>query len=175
MKSAAFLKVVALVLEHEGGFQAKESDRGNWVSGIIGKGELRGTNMGISAMRYPHEDIKGMTRARAIELYHADFWLAVRGDELPVPLAVVTFDAAVNCGPERARLWLQHALTVPADGKIGPATLHAASAAKDPVKVAARATRFRLQYYVQLKGFAEWGAAWIQRSLDTFRLAVEPL
>lgn len=171
--SAAFLRAIALVLEHEGGFQAKPSDRGNWVSGVVGKGELKGTNFGISAMRYPGEDIKGLTRDRAIQLYHADYWLAIKGDELPAPLAVVTMDAAVNSGPGAAVKWLQASLGVAADGVLGPATMHAAKNAKDPIKAAAKAVRLRIAFLVQLSGYKEWGASWLQRSLDTLALAAK--
>lgn len=171
--TSGFQKCVALVLEHEGGFQAKESDRGNWTSGTIGKGELRGTNFGISAMAYPNEDIRGMTKARAIEIYHRDYWTRIHGDELPFPIAAVTFDAAVNSGPSAAVKWMQQALGVTADGKIGPVTLKAAQNAADPRKTAARACRHRVLFLAGLSGFAEWGAGWVQRSFDTYRLAVE--
>ena len=50
------------VFAHEGGYVNDPHDTG---------GE---TNMGISKRAYPHEDIKGMTRARAAEIYRP--WLA---------------------------------------------------------------------------------------------------
>ena len=171
--SAPFRSVIALVLEHEGGYQEKHFDRGNWTSGVIGKGELKGTNFGISAMAYPHLDIRALTREQATAIYHRDYWLKVRGDELPFPLAAVTMDAAVNSGPRRGIEWLQKALGVTADGQIGPVTLNAARNAADPVKSAARACRHRILYLATLQGFGQWGASWVQRTLDTFRLGVE--
>lgn len=171
--SAAFLASVALVLEHEGGYQEKHFDRGNWTTGVIGKGELKGTNFGISAAAYPHLDIRALTREQAVAIYHRDYWLTVRGDELPFALAVVTMDAAVNSGPRRGIEWLQKALGVTADGKLGPVTLNAARNSADPVKSAARACRHRIQYLATLQGFGQWGASWVQRTLDTFRLGVE--
>ena len=44
----------------EGGFTNDPNDRGNWTSGKIGVGELKGTKYGISAMAYPLEDIKNI-------------------------------------------------------------------------------------------------------------------
>ena len=171
--SPRFLAVIALVLEHEGGYQEKHFDRGNWTSGVIGKGELKGTNFGISAMAYPHLDIRRLTREQAIAIYHRDYWLKIRGDDLPFPLAAVTMDAAVNSGPRRAVEWLQKALGVTADGQLGPVTMHAAGNAADPKKTAARACRHRIQYLAGLQGFAQWSASWLQRTLDVFRLGVE--
>lgn len=171
--TAAFQKSVALILEQEGGFQAKKSDRGNWTSGVVGKGELKGTKFGISAMTYPNEDIRALTKERAVELYHRDFWLKIRGDELPFPIAAVTFDAAVNSGPVRAIKWLQRALGVTVDGVIGPVTMGAAQSVADPKGIAARACRERLLFLAHARGFASWGPSWVQRTLDAFRLAVE--
>ena len=49
----------------EGGFQADRRDRGNWTSGEVGKGELKGTKYGLSAMTYPDLDIKAITLQQA--------------------------------------------------------------------------------------------------------------
>ena len=38
------------VIGHEGLFQNDRDDRGNWTSGKIGVGELKGTKFGIAAM-----------------------------------------------------------------------------------------------------------------------------
>lgn len=164
--SPAFQQVIALVLKHEGGFQNVPSDRGNWTTGVVGQGELRGTNFGISAMAYPSLDIRSLTREQAVAIYHRDYWQLVRGDELPFALACVTMDAAVNSGPRRAIEWLQRALGVTADGVLGPVTLATARGLTDPVVVATRAARHRLLFCAGLDGFATWGSGWVQRTLE---------
>ena len=81
---ANFEQCLAHVLRSEGGYVNDPNDPG---------GE---TNMGISKRAYPHENIKGMTRARAATIYRRDYWDAVQGDSLPAGLDLVAFDPAVN-------------------------------------------------------------------------------
>lgn len=136
-----FERCLAHVLEYEGGYVNHPRDPG---------GE---TNMGISKRSYPKEDIRGMTRARAGEIYRRDFWNPVRGDDLPAGLDLVAFDAAVNSGVSRGAKWLQQALGVSADGRIGPQTLASAAAADHSATVnAAIDNRFRF-----LRGLSTWG------------------
>jgi len=72
---AEFEPAVKIVLKHEGGFQIDPNDDGNWTGGIKGRGELKGTNHGISAASYPAENIKTLTEDRAKEIYLRDYWL----------------------------------------------------------------------------------------------------
>lgn len=155
--SPAFRKAVALILKHEGGYVHDPRDPG---------GE---TNFGISKRAYPHEDIKAMTAERAAFLYHRDYWQAIRGDELPYPLALITFDMAVNAGVGAAIRLLQRALKVEADGKLGPVTLAAAKAAGP--EVATRLTRHRITYYAALGGWQYYANSWTQRTLETLLAA----
>lgn len=138
------------VLAHEGGYVNDPHDPG---------GE---TNMGISRRAYPKEDIRGMTRERAAEIYRRDYWNAVRGDDLPFGLDLVAFDAAVNSGVSRGAKWLQQALGVNPDGKIGPATLAAAKSTYQPAAIM-RAVGFRRNFLTQLPGWAHFGAGWDKR------------
>lgn len=108
-------KAISFVLDAEGGYSLDPNDLG---------GE---TNMGISHRRYPDEDIKGMTKDRAMFLYKRDFWEACRCDELPSSLAIAVFDASVNQGEGAAKRMLQIALGgLEVDGIIGDKTIAAA-------------------------------------------------
>lgn len=156
--SPAFQKAVALILKHEGGYVNDPRDPG---------GE---TNFGISKRAYPNEDIRGLTRERAAALYHRDYWQAIRGDELPFPLALVTFDMAVNAGVGAAVRHLQEALAVPVDGKLGPQTIAKAQAAQ-PVDAATRVSRRRILYYAALPGWQHYAKSWTQRTLETLLAA----
>lgn len=101
-----FTKDVAITLAQEGG--ATITDNKNDPGGL--------TKYGISQKRYPHEDIKALTEDRAELLYRRDYWTPIGGDQLPEPLALNAFDAAVNLGvPVAKRLLQGPATSVSAD------------------------------------------------------------
>lgn len=82
------------VLRWEGGLTNNAADPG----GV--------THWGISHRAYPDLDIVNLTKEQAIEIYERDYWDKVGADTLPGPLALVAFNAAVNCGVGRAKRWL---------------------------------------------------------------------
>lgn len=112
--SNAFERAITFVLAEEGGYVNDSRDAG---------GE---TKYGISKRAYPHLNIATLTEQAAAGIYRRDYWAAVRGDDLPPAVALVTFDAAVNSGVRAATLWLQQAVRERADGDLGPKTLAAA-------------------------------------------------
>lgn len=88
---ASFDLAIEKTLKHEGGYVNDPKDPG---------GE---TNFGISKRSYPNEDIKGLTKARAKEIYKRDFWSKVSGDKIKSQNAADSvFDMAVNAGPGKA-------------------------------------------------------------------------
>lgn len=157
-----YKRAVDLILKHEGGYVNHPDDPG---------GE---TNMGISKRSYPNEDIKGMTKERAQEIYKQDYWDKVKGDELPAPVALVCFDIAVMSGCHRACRMLQKAVGVSTDGIVGPVTLKA-------VREAYRASEdnlikdlsdIRLNFYKRLKHFETFGRGWTNRINKTQKEAI---
>jgi lysozyme family protein len=134
----SFTTALAIVLTHEGGFQAMPDDPGNWTGGKIGAGELKGTKFGLSAAVYPSLDIGALTEADAAAIYRRDWWDHFGLDRLLAPIAAKLFDAAVNIGMDAAVRALQRALRaagvatgaarIVEDGKLGPATIGAARA-----------------------------------------------
>ena len=145
-----FERCLVETLAHEGGYVNHASDPG---------GE---TNMGISKRSYPNEDIRNMTRARAAQIYRRDFWDVVRGDELPAGLDMVAFDAAVNSGPSRGARWLQEALGVYADGKVGPLTISAAQSLHRQT-IIERAMDIRMAFLQRLSTWPTFGRGWSRR------------
>jgi lysozyme family protein len=157
-----FEKAFEIVVGHEGGFTDNPKDRGNWTSGKVGVGQLNGTKYGISAMAYPDLDIRRLTVAQAREIYKADYWDKIRGDELPGHLAYNVFDGAVNSGVTRSIRWLQEAVGANPDGVIGPRTL--ASVASTPEALAiARYNGHRLMFITDTATWSTFGKGWAKR------------
>jgi len=130
----------------------------------VGHGLLRGTKFGISAASYPQLDIAGLTEAMAEEIYRRDFWTLLQGDALPLPVALVAFDAAVNAGLHRAILWLQQAAGQTPDGVLGEGTL-AALTKGDALPLARDALAYRLDFYARLPSWPDFGLGWSRRIL----------
>lgn len=113
--SKPFIKIVDyLIDEIEGGHTNTSGDRG---------GE---TKYGISKAAYPKLNIAALTRDQAVAIYWRDYWLEAGCESLPPPLGMALFDGAVNLGIPRASKFLQEAVGVVPDGRIGPATVQAA-------------------------------------------------
>src|SRR6266446_8998438 len=118
---ARFEDSIAFVLSNEGGLSNNSQDPGGL------------TNFGISQSAFPDEDIRNMTRERAIELYKLHYWRydAIENQRIATKL----FDSAVNMGPVRAGRLMQQSLAaieagpIVADGIIGSATMEAINAA----------------------------------------------
>ncbi len=147
-----FDAALAAVLRDEGGYVCDPRDPG---------GE---TNMGICKRDHPMEDIKGMTRERAAQIYRRDYWGPAGCDVVPAPLAPALFSAAVNIGPRMAVRVLQRACGAAADGALGPNTLLAISTMQIP-HLRARFCAEWLAYYVSLPTWGVFGKGWTSRVL----------
>ena len=108
----AFGYCVAFVTELEGGLVDDTADPG-------GK-----TNFGI-ASRYHGIDVANMSLEDAIRIYRSEYWDKCSCEKMPLGLALMMFDGAVNQGKQRVCEWLQIAIGVPADGVIGERTIWA--------------------------------------------------
>lgn len=162
----------SLVIGHEGGFTNDRNDRGNWTSGVIGKGQLKGTKYGISAMAYPNLDIKNLTVQDAKDIYRRDYWNKCRCDELPAALDYLTFDAAVNHGVSRSARFLQTAVGATVDGAIGPKTVAAANATLDRSKAVSEFCVTRGLFYAEIGTFQRYGKGWFRRLFETHATAL---
>ena len=98
--------VLPFTLKQEGGLSLDKNDPGNWTSGKVGKGTLKGTKYGIAANSHPTLDIQHLTLDQACDIYWVEYCRGPGFDKLNLPLLQVVFDAGVNCGPARARAWL---------------------------------------------------------------------
>lgn len=161
-----FDRCFAILIGHEGGFARTPSDSGDWTGGIVGVGKLNGTAWGISAASYPTIDIEHLTQDQAKAIYRRDYWAPIHGDDLPAPLALLVFDAAVNNGVTHAAQWLQTAVGVAADGQIGQVTMRAVNAYIATHGAVALCTEVMAQRMFFMGGLSSWrtfGMGWARR------------
>lgn len=166
----AFDTCFASVIKSEGGFVNDPRDSGgvtnwgvtkraweNWVSHPVTEGDMR-----------------GLTPAIVAPFYRANYWNPMHGDTMPVPLALCLFHCAVNAGPKRAAMLLQHVVDTVPDGALGPATLNAVTVwiAKHGLKAMVAAYQDALrEFYRSLHNFEVFGKGWLARADDVQRQA----
>jgi lysozyme family protein len=157
-----FLRAIDRTLAFEGGYANDLDDPG---------GE---TNFGISRRSYPDEDIRNLTRERAIEIYYRDFWMPHGYARISDPnLAAKVFDLAVNMGPSRAHKLLQQAVNfangpprLAVDGVLGPKTIEATDETEPAVLLDAL-RREAVEFYRDLaarKGMEKYLKGWLRRA-----------
>jgi lysozyme family protein len=161
----SFETVVHMVLEHEGGYVNHPSDPG---------GE---TKYGISKRAYPDVDIAELTKDDAADLYKRDYWDRIKGDDLPVGVACVVMDYAVNSGISRASKALQSVCGIAnGDGIIGPASLNAVwvtvknTSEEDVINAV---TEQRQGFIRALSIYDTFGKGWERRIEETRAKAME--
>lgn len=159
------------VIGHEGGFTDNPKDPGNWTGGKVGKGELKGTKYGLAAHSYPHLDIENITLEQAKNEYRVWFESG-KLHLLPRVLQYQMFDARFNHGAKWANKFLQRAVGVNDDGKIGPITLKAVSE-YDVNDLPLRFIGYRTKFFTDLKHFDEFGRGWIRRIAECLFYAAE--
>lgn len=147
-----FEDAVNLILEYEGGYVFDSNDPG---------GE---TKWGISKRVYPQWDIKNLTKEKAKAIYKVDYWDVVQAEKLPQSIRLMIFDCAVNQGQRTARIILQKALGVKADGVLGPITLGAIKDLEE-MQLIDRVAKIRLDYYTSLPHWDRFGKGWAKRLL----------
>jgi len=120
-----FLKAFTEIIGIEGGYVNNPDDRG---------GE---TKYGISKRAYPNIDIKNLTLNKAKEIYHRDYWIATKLEQIDCyDIQLELFDTAVNMGVYKTQTILQEALNLlnrnernfkdlKVDGQIGKITISA--------------------------------------------------
>lgn len=167
-----FAPSLAKVLKHEGGYVNNPKDPGG------------ATNKGVTQSVYDAwRSDRGLPRRPVAQLgndelpliYRGRFWDPVRGNELPIGVDYVVFDGSVNSGPSQSAKWLQRALGVTADGKVGPVTVTAARTSADLATLVDDMLDQRLAFMKKIKhretGALLWttfGKGW-QRRIDGVR------
>lgn len=121
-----FERCLKIVFGAEGGYSDHPADKG----GKTNMGITEGTLINAYAKGIvPHKDIKKLTREEAANIYKVNYWIPSKASEMPYPLCLLHFDAAVNSGLGGAAKQLQRTinrvkgLVLKVDGVVGPATL----------------------------------------------------
>lgn len=169
MSAANFPLALSRVLQHEGGKVDDRQDPGGR------------TAFGVTQRVYddwrrdqglPRRDVWFIVEAEIEAIYRMLYWNAVRADDLPSGVDYAVFDFAVNSGPNRAIRYLQRAVGVADDGRIGPMTLAAVNA-KPACETIAAVSAARLDFLGQLPTFARFGRGWTARVADVCLKAAE--
>lgn len=155
-----FSRAFAIVVESEGGYVNDPRDPGGVTRYGITEAVARANGYTGDMRALP------LDTARAI--YRREYWDACRCDEIPWPLALYVFDAAVNQGRLPAVTMLQRALGTVQDGLIGTVTLRLSKGSK-PWHWA-RYLAFRAMRYQSTRNFDRFGEGWLTR---IFSLAQE--
>jgi lysozyme family protein len=157
-----FLTYFDRLIASEGAYTISYEDPGNWTSGRVGVGSLKGTKYGIAANTYPDLNIRDLTLDDARAVYFRDWWQKLGADELPEAVAFQMWTFAVNAGMGTAKRGLQFAVGVAQDGQIGPLTLAAVKRA-DLCDILLRFNSFVLDHYTSLSIWPTYGKGWARR------------
>lgn len=139
---ARFDDVMQVLFANEGGVSNNAADSGGL------------TNMGVTQVVYdnyrlqkglPQQPVTGATLGEATEIYSEQYWAPCKGPQLPIPVDLCVFDAAVNSGVSRAGRMLQASVGATQDGVVGPQTLALVSQAA-PVTLAGTFCDMREQF-----------------------------
>lgn len=111
----------------------------------------------------PYQSVRFIGAAEVSAIYQAQYWAAVRADEVPTGLDYLLFDEAVNSGAVKSIIDLQSALGVKADGQFGMVTMGALLAVNDRAALINKICDLRLNWLHRLKTWRWFGLGWSRR------------
>lgn len=167
-----FDDALKIILKHEGGFVNHPRDPGGM------------TNLGVTKRVWEEwtgkpaseQEMRSLTPEKVAPLYKKRYWDKVKGDELPIGLALHVFDFGVNAGTSRAIKTLQRMVGTFPDGLLGPLTRRAVRKYVE-TNGAERAIRqyegMRESYYRSLRIFDAFGRGWLRRNREVTKSAIE--
>jgi len=149
------------LLGHEGAYSFHPDDPGGET--------MWGVTVAVARENGYTGPMKSLPVDVAKAIYKKQYWDPVRADELPPAIRYHVFDAAVNSGVGQAGKWLQRAVGVPDDGRIGPITCNAARAAQ-PGDLIRRMNAHRLKFMTDLKNWPSFSRGWARRIADLLEM-----
>jgi lysozyme family protein len=148
--------------QHEGTYSNNPADPGGET--------MYGITARVARANGYQGEMKNLPLSEAKRIARAEYWDAVRADELPEAVRFDVFDGAYNSSPGQSIKWLQSALGAIPDGKLGPATL-AACFAIDQERLLSRYNGWRLDFLNDLKTWPTFGKGWAQRIATNLKAA----
>ena len=166
-----FDHALSIVLAHEGGWSDHPADPGGATMNGITLALYRRYAGNVATKN----DLRGISDSMLRTIYGAEFWHPCRCDDWPWPVALAVFDTAVNCGPGRAKRWLQKAADVVPDKVLGPMTARAilSGSPARAVILASEVLAHRLGHYMLQSSDVAFGFGWARRVLDIQREALK--
>lgn len=167
-----FLKAMSVTLQYEGGYSNDRRDPGGvTLNGIIQRVDDAWRRNHGQRPRPLTPAMNGTAEwnAERNAIYKAQYWDAIRGDELPAGLDLVVFDGAVNSGPYQSIVWLQRALAarglyhIAIDGHFGEGTRSAIDDCDDYDLLIADICARRLGMLQHLSTWSAFGKGWSRR------------
>lgn len=149
----------------EGGWSNDPQDPGgatNFGITLAVFASWRGTRLTQQSQATLIKQLKAIAPETVRAIYEARYWTPSCAPELPAPLALMHFDAAVNHGVGTAMRFLQQAVGVEADGEMGPQT-RAAIARTDTLATLDAYAELRRARYRALPHFPRFGRGWLAR------------
>lgn len=110
----------------------------------------------------PDAAVRGASDADIQAIYRAQYWDAVRADDLFVGLDLVMVDSGWGSGPVTAIRWLQQLVGVEVDGHFGALTLAAVNEASHGDLINKLCAR-RRAFFQSLNTWRYFGAGWTVR------------
>jgi uncharacterized protein (TIGR02594 family) len=160
-----FNRALDHILAMEGGYTDDPADPGGPTNlGLTLIDLAAWTHQTLNATSEPALKValKSLTPSAVAPIYLARYWAPSLAAEMPPPIAVMHFDAAVNHGLNGAAHMLQQALAVSIDGEIGPETMAALGEADIPQLLNTYADIRRARYR-SLPHFPRFGRGWLAR------------
>ena len=133
------------------------------------------TKYGISSRSFPNEDIKNLTKYRAMELYRVHYWEKYKCNQInSIILAAEIFVAVVNVNAVKVIGYLQKACNVlgaelQEDGLMGPKTLSFLNSFKHPKAIISGLEGEMYKHYVD-QGKKKYISGWLIRNDGDFEV-----
>lgn len=184
--NAIAMAAIDWTLEHEGGYVNDPVDPGGATNyGIslrwlkqAGELDLDGDALPDGDLDFDGDidadDIRALTRPKAISLYYHHWWAPAGYDTFPGLIAAKTFDLAVNMGSRQGHKLLQRSLNrqdcgLVVDGLVGPKTRAALQRFhNDPepifVGICQEAEAFYLALIARRPAFSKYRRGWLRRA-----------
>lgn len=170
MAKQTFETVAPDLLRDEGGYVDHPRDPG----GPTNYGVTIGTLSAWLGRRATKQDVRDLTIETAMEIYKAQYWDTVRGDDLLPGVDYAVYDYAVNSGPAKAASDLQRVVGAPVDGIIGAVTLDRMwKCGKTAGQIVDELCDRRLAFMKRLKHWRTFGKGWSRRVAGVRKKALE--